>query len=322
MKEAEANASPELYASAAEIFLATEKATNREKLHVLAMANASICKALEAGTRFRRTRNTDLYAEIKKHLEASADYYREAGFKNAADWTRATQRMFDALVYLTEAEVERDPRKKTEHYHLAEKNLQLSARLYGDSGFQAKKDEALAHLERAKEEKALLLSPLDALAGNPVASAVSVLPVSLVRDQAVGLERFEEANVVGSIRVPGSDFGVGSDITLELELANVGKTAATLMKLENVSADGLELDAQKAQLRVEGNFVDLKGKRVEYMKTHELRIPLKARRRGSYKLSPRIMFVDERGNYKSFEFEPVSLSVRELGISGWLKGPK
>ncbi len=49
MKEAEANASPELYASAAEIFLETEKTTSREKLRILAMANASICKALEAG---------------------------------------------------------------------------------------------------------------------------------------------------------------------------------------------------------------------------------------------------------------------------------
>ena len=322
MKEAEANASPDLYASAAQLFLETEKATKREKLRVLAMANASICKALEAGTKFRRTRDTDLYGEIKKQLEASADYYREAGFKNAADWTRATQRMFDALVYLTEAEVERDPRKKTEHYHLAEKHLQLAARLYGDAGFQAKRDEALAHLERAKEEKALLMSPLDALAGNPVDSTVSMAPISLVQDQSLGLERFEEASVVGTMRVPAGEVGVGSDVTLELEFANVGKTAATLMKLENIFAEGLELDAPKAQLRVEGNFVDLKGKRLEYLKTHDLKIPLKARRKGSYKLRPRIMFVDERGTYKSYDFEPVALNVRELGISGWLKGPK
>ncbi len=322
MKEAEANASPGLYASAADLFLETEKATKREKLRVLAMANASICKALEAGTKFRRTRDTSLYGEIKKQLEASADYYREAGFKNAADWTRATERMFDALVYLTEAEVERDPRRKTEHYHLAEKQLQLAARLYGDAGFQAKKDEALSHLERAKEEKALLMSPLDALAGNPVDSTVSVAPISLVQDQSLGLERFEEASVVGTMRAPTGDVGVGSDITLELEFANVGKTAATLMKLENVFTEGLELDTPRAQLRVEGNFVDLKGKRLEYLRTHDLKIPLKARRKGSYKLRPRIMFVDERGNYKSYDFDPVALNVRELGISGWLKGPK
>jgi len=109
-------------------------------------------------------------------------------------------------------------------------------------------------------------------------------PISLVQDQSLGLERFKEASVVGTMRVPSGEVGVGSDVTLELEFANVGKTAATLMKLENIFAEGLELDAPKSQLRVEGNFVDLKGKRLEYLKTHDLKIPLKARRMGSYSL--------------------------------------
>ena len=91
---------------------------------------------------------------------------------------------------------------------------------------------SLAHLERAKEEKGLLMSPLDALAGNPVDSTVSMAPISLVQDQSLGLERFKEASVVGTMRVPSGEVGVGSDVTLELEFANVGKTAATLMKLE------------------------------------------------------------------------------------------
>ncbi len=37
---------------------------------------------------------------------------------------------------------------------------------------------------------------------------------------------------------------------------------------------------------------------------------------------PRVLFVDEKGNYRSYEFEPVALNVTELGIAGWLKGPK
>ena len=31
--------------------------------------------------------------------------------------------------------------------------------------------------------------------------------------------------------------------------------------------------------------------------------------------------LDETGNYKSHEPEPVTITVKELGISGWLKGP-
>jgi flavin reductase (DIM6/NTAB) family NADH-FMN oxidoreductase RutF len=35
---------------------------------------------------------------------------------------------------------------------------------------------------------------------------------------------------------------------------------------------------------------------------------------------PLIFYNDERGQERRYEPEPVSLSIRELGISGWLKG--
>jgi hypothetical protein len=118
------------------------------------------------------------------------------------------------------------------------------------------------------------------------------------------------------------EIGVGSGFTLELELANVGKTPATLLKLENVIVDGIEIDKEKISHRIEDNYLDMKGKRLDYLKTHEVKIPLRAKRRGVFQLGPRILFVDEKGNYRSFEFEPTSVTVKELGISGWLKGPK
>jgi hypothetical protein len=324
MKEAEGKASPELFADAAQLFMQIEAATSKEKLRLLALANASICRALENGTRFRRTRNTALYSEIKRQLETASDYYQEAALQNAADWTRATQRLFDALVYMTDAETEKEPKRKTELYHLAEKHLELAAKLYGQSGFESKKEEALKHLERAREEKELLLTPMDALAGNPSTSTSSIVPIptSLTGDKATGLERFESANVVGNMSVSKQELGVGSDLVLELEMANVGKTAATLMKLENITSEGIELDRQKIPHRVEDNYIDMKGKRLEYLKTFEIKIPMRTTRKGTIQLGPRILFADETGNYRSYSFEPAALTVRELGISGWLKGPK
>jgi len=32
------------------------------------------------------------------------------------------------------------------------------------------------------------------------------------------------------------------------------------------------------------------------------------------------MYLDESGKYKSSEPQPVTVTVKELGISGWLKG--
>ncbi len=321
MKKAEAIASPELYSEAANAFARIEKLATRSRFTLMALANASICKALESGTMFRRTRNTQLYSEIKKQLETATDYYQQAGLQNAAEWTRATGNLFDALVYLADAATERESKKKTEFYYLAEKHLQLAAKLYAQAGFPTRKEEALKHLERARQAKETLLTPMEALLENPAVQGAALTPVSLLRDSPLGLERFEDASIVGNLSTTLREVGVGSDITLELEIVNVGKTPATLIKLENIAPDGLELDRQKIQHRVVDNFIDMKGKRLEYLKTHEVKIPMKAMQKGGYQLRPRILFVDERGSYRSYDFEPVSITVRELGLSGWLKGP-
>jgi hypothetical protein len=322
MKEAEAGASPDLYGEAARLFLKTKEVATRKKFGILALANSAMCKALESGTKFRLTRDTQLYSEVKRQLETATDYYEEAGVQTAADWTLATQRLFDALAYLADAETERDAKKKAELYHLSEKHLQLAAKLYGEAGYPIRRDEALRHLKRAREEKELLLTPMDALAENPATTDVAIVPVSLIRDQAVGLERFEGATVVGNIGLREKEVGVGSEITLELEMANVGKTTATLLKLENLAPEGFELDRQRIPHRVEDNYIDMKGKRLEYLKTHEVKVPMRALRKGAFEIRPRVLFVDEKGNYRSYDFEPAALTVRELGISGWLKGPK
>ncbi|TMI21890.1 hypothetical protein E6H31_04705 [Candidatus Bathyarchaeota archaeon] len=322
MKEAETRASPELYAEAADLFTRAEKVAQARTFRHVALASSSICWALESGTSFRRTRNTQLYSEIKKHLETATDYYEGARWQNAADWTRATGKLFDALVYLTDAAVEREPKKKTELYHLAEKHLQLAARLYGQASFPVKRDEALRLLERARQEKELLLTPIEALSGNPALTRVPGTPESLTKSQPSGLEGFEEANVVGNLGVVGKDFNVGSDLTIELEVANVGRTAARLIKLENIVVEGMQLDKHRIAGQVNDDFIDMKGKRLEYLGAHEVKIPMKATRAGVFQLQPKILFVDEKGNYRSNGFGPLFVTVRELGISGWLKGPK
>ncbi len=43
--------------------------------------------------------------------------------------------------------------------------------------------------------------------------------------------------------------------------------------------------------------------------------------KGTFELKPRILYLDESGKYKSHEPEPVSITVQELGIRGWLRGP-
>ncbi len=147
-----------------------------------------------------------------------------------------------------------------------------------------------------------MLTPMEALADSSTITGAAVAPISLLRDQAVGLERFEEANVVGNLTVREKEVGVGSGFVVELEMANVGKTAATLVKLENIAPEGVELDRSQIGQKVEDNYLDIKGKRLEYLKTVEVKVPMKAKRNGAFQPCPRVLFVDERGKYRSCEF--------------------
>jgi len=321
MKSAELRASPELYAKAAETFERVEKATGGGRMRRLALANASMCKALEFGSTFRRTRDNQLYAEIKRRLETAGDFYEEAGVKKAADWTRATQRFFDALVFLGEASAETDTRKKTDLYHLAERHLRLAASLYGDAGYLRKKEEALTQAERALKEKELLLMPVEVLAESPAVGEVAVAPISLTMERAVGLERLESARIVGKMKASPKEVHAGMDLTLELEIANVGRSTATLVRIENIVPDGFQPAKDETPYFFEKNNLNMRGKRLGYLKPDQLKIRLKPRRKGTYELKPRIVFVDQKGTEGVYEFEPATVSVKELGVLGWLKGP-
>ena len=322
MKEAEASAAPELYAEAADLFAKAESAAPKKKFRLLALASSSMCKALESGTKFRRTRDIQLYSKIKKDLETATDYYQSAGMISTADWTRATGKLFDALVYLTDGATEIVPKRKTELFQLAEKHLDAAARLYGQAGFLLKRDQALQLLKRAREDMELLMGPIDALSQTPALTSVVVPPISPSDEKREGLEEIEAAKIVGNVSLSQEELAVGGELTLRIEIANIGRGPAILVKLENAAPQGLELQSQKRGGRGDDSTLDMGGKRLEYLKTLELSLRLRTIQKGNFQLAPRIVFVDEKFGYKSYEFESKSVMVRELGISGWLKGPR
>ncbi len=166
MKEADVKSSAQLYDEAAESFLEAVHAAPDEKLRGIARANSSVCKALAGLGRFRETKDNRLYPDIKRQLENAGDLYENAGFEKATGWARATQRFFDAYVYLNDAVGERDPSKKAELYRLAEKHFELAGRLYAKAGFRSREEETRKLLRRAREEIALLV-PHQLLSNNP-----------------------------------------------------------------------------------------------------------------------------------------------------------
>ena len=306
MKEADMKSSPKLYDESAELFLKADHIGSAEKLRQIARANSSICRALAGVARFRETKDNSVYTEVKRQLENAGDLYERAGSEKATGWARATQRFFDAYVYLNDAVGERDPSQKSVLYQLAEKQFGLAARLYAKAGFTSREEETKKLLRRAREEIALL-EPAQILSNNPAIQRS--VPPSLLTDKPMGLERFETANIVGKLGVTERVLREGSMTTVEVEVTNAGKGPAMLLALENIVPEGFEVVDENHTFPIQGGSLDLKRKKLDQLNSYNVKVPMRSRRKGVFEFAPSIVAVDGNGNKSSFEIEPVAVLV-------------
>ena len=321
MKLADARVSPELYHEASELFQEARSHCTRDRAALLASGNSAFCKALEHGTIFETTREKDDFFKAKQYLGSAATYYMKAGFDNASVWTSATEILFDAYNYMIGAEMEVDPDKKMKTYLLAEKCLEKSSRLYETVGYIGKREEVLKMLEKVKEKREFALSLGELLAVPSEASSTRAISApSLSVEEPVGLSNFEREFIQANLIVRQREIVVGEVWGLEIQLVNLGKKTAFLTRVEEVIPQGFDLVEKPEKCVAEDGLLNLKGRKLGPLETEEMKLTLKPRKKGKFVFTPKIQFMDEAGEFKSCDLEQVTVSVKELGIRGWLKG--
>jgi hypothetical protein len=323
MTAAEAEGSSDLYVEASELFEEAKEFSPNERAKMLALGHSRFCRALEAGTRFADTRDTTMYTAATKHLESAANYYVKAGFQNASEYAKATGLLFDAYAQMDNAKEERDPERKARLYMMAEKVLQTCAGAYMKAEHPEKSEQVQRLLEKVREERELATSLTEVLHAPPIVSTTTAFTTPTpTREQAVGLERFEHADVQANLIIRQRELRIGENLGIELELVNAGKGSALLTKVTEIVPEGFEVAEKPENCRVEDSYINLKGKRLDPLKTEEVRLVLKPTLQGTFSLKPTVLYLDENGKYKSHEPEPVTIVVKELGIKGWLKGER
>lgn len=321
MEMAERKMSPELYHEASELFLKAKEPGTRDKMTLLASGNNAFCLALEHGTRFEDTREKDEFSRAKQYLGSAANYYLKAGLDKASVWTSAIETLFDAYNYMISAEMEADPEKKMRSYLLAEKCLQRSARLYESADYVGKRDEVLKILEKVKEKREFALSLGELLAAPSDASSTRLISApSLTVEEPIGLSKFEHESIQANLIVKQLELVVGEDWSLEVQLANLGKSPAFLTRLDQVIPEGFDLTEKPEKTTAGDGFLNLKGKKLIPLEAMEIKLTLKPRKKGKFVFMPKLQFTDEKGESKSCALEQVVVNVKELGIRGWLKG--
>jgi tetratricopeptide (TPR) repeat protein len=323
MTLAEAKSSPALYLEASQLFEQTEELSPNEKTKMLVLGHSRFCRALEAGTKYVDTRDPAMHVAAVQHLASASDYYIRADFPNASEYAKATKLLFDASAYMDNAERESDPDKKAKLYIMVEKILQTSAGSFTKAEHPEKREQVLKLLEKAREERELATSLTEVLHAPSIVSTTRVLTAPTpTHEEAVGSERFEHADIQANLIVHQKELKVGEDLKLEIELVNAGRGPAVLIKLSDIIPTGFELVDKPEIYRVEDSYLNMKGKRLDALKPEEIKITLKPKSQGVFQLKPRISYLDENGKYRFYEPEPVSITVKELGIKGWLKGER
>jgi len=317
MLMAEARASSNLYREAAELFKEAKEHSLDQRTSLLALANSSFCKALEAGTEFEITREQTAYLTAKKHMEAAASHYLKVGFKSASEYAKATELLFDAYVYMDNAKMETDPEKKTVYCVMAERVLQASAGHFKEAKHREKTEQVQQFLEKVREDRDLAVSLSKVLRVPAVTSSTaSFAMLTPGEERAVGLERFERADVQAKLIQDAKEIKIGEDFNLEMQIANVGKEAVQLAKLEEIVPSGFQLVVKPDYSKFEDTYLDMKGKRLDPLKTEEIRLVLRPFEKGTFKITPRIVCMDETGNQICRGPDSITISVSELVLPG------
>jgi len=323
MTRAEAEASPTLYVEASQLFEEVKEYGPNEQAKMLALGHSRFCRALEAGTRFADTGEASMHTAAVQYLESAAKYYVNAGLQKASEYAEATELLFDAYVHMDKAKRESDPEKKAKLYMMAEKVLQTSAGSFMKAEHPEKREQVLRLLEKVKKERELAVSLTELLHAPSIVSTTTAFPTPTpTHEAAIGLEKFENADIQANIITRQRELKIGENLDLEIELVNAGKGPALLIKVTELIPEGFELAEKPEIYRVEDSYLNMKGKRLDPLKTEEVRLVLKPKVQGVFPLKPTILYLDENGKYKSHEPQPVTITVRELGIKGWLKGER
>lgn len=323
MTLAEAEASPKHYHEAALLFEEAKDHSVTPKSRLLALGHSNFCRALYESAQFEATRDMTVYQTTNQYLTNAANYYMRAGYEAALEYSKATQRLIDAYVYMNYANSESDPEKKARHYMLAERVLEASADLYLKAKYPEKRAQVNRLLDNVRQERKFALSLIEVLQAPLISSSTaSFVSPTPTHEYAVGLESFEHANIHANIYMKSEEIKSGEKLEFAIELYNTGTAAASMVKVEGVIPDNFEVVRIPGFYRIVDNYLDMKGKKLGPLGTEEIAVTLKPLKKGEYTIKPRIVYLDDTGEYKSCEPEPANITVTEMGILDWIRGPR
>jgi hypothetical protein len=232
----------------------------------------------------------------------------KACFESAFEFTTATRLLFEAYVYIDKAKKELHPEKKTKLYLMTEKVLEASADHFEKAQHPEKRIQARALMKEIEKEKEFALS-LTKVLHTPLITSTTSFPVpSPTFESPVGSEQFGHAHIQANLKAQ-EDIEFGDQLEILFDLVNIGNNYGLLVRLDNIAPSGTKIASVTPQYEVENSSLNLKGKKIDPLKIESIKINLQPTRAGVVSLRPQVVYVDDRGQFRTSRPEPLSVSV-------------
>ena len=313
MANAEEISSSEAYLEAAELFQQAKEHCYTSKASLWALGNSNFCRGLAAGLQYKTSLDLADHAKAKGYIKTASTDYLQAGFKQAAEYSKATQRLFDAYLSMNQAEMEAEQEKRAKYYQMAENLLQIAA----GSFMKAKQPEKQAKIQEilanVREEKALAVSLSQVMHAPTIASTTrSFTAPTPTSESSIGLESFEHANVQANLVTHAKVVKVGESFCLSVEFVNAGREPALLLRVDDFVPKNFIVVKKPEIYRLEESTLNMKGKQITPLKLVEAKLVLQPSKKGKYQLNPRVHYLDELGQNKSLQLKTLEIQVEEV----------
>jgi hypothetical protein len=234
---------------------------------------------------------------------------------------RAQKKWKESIEYFEKSrEYEYTYMKRWMVYHFAKFYLDGYARVFLERNHEGDREKALGLLHEslevyqklgAKKETERTIKLVEALQN----------PTAQIYEETISPRSYETADVRCNIIATPKELKVGESLELEIEVTNTGKEGEVLLiKITEVIPEGFAVAKKPESYRMEGDCLIMKEKHLEPQKTVEVKFVLTPKTQGTFQVKPKILYLDEKGKEKIYEPKPITITVKELGIKGWLRG--
>ena len=128
---------------------------------------------------------------------------------------------------------------------------------------------------------------------------------------AVELERLEHANVQAFL-MARRDIGVGEELNVRLDMVNVAKRYATLVRVDGLIPPEFKASALPSYSSVQDGSMLLNRNELRSFTVEPVKFSLQATKAGVFTLDPEVVYIDDVGETKKCKSRPITLTVHPM----------